>query len=427
MLLCVGAACAEAPAAPPPGAPTPPAPPPPSRPTPPPPAFDVAAADRAFGFRLLNAVQRTLPGANVVLSPISAALDLSLLLNGAEGETRQQILGALSLHGGELDAINQANAELVKTLRAPARSITLSVASSLWVDDRRAALQPDFISRARSEYGATVDHLDFSSPRAVTRINDWASRETHGRINEILRSIDSADRAFLLDAVYFKGQWSQKFDKAQTTAGNFDLAGGSVKQVPRMRQSGRFNYFETPALQAIRLPFGDGDFYMDILLPSTTSSLTKLEARLDPGQWKSWQAGYTLRAGRLELPRFDLRSRYRLNAALQALGMTRAFKPQRAQFSGLLSAMSTSSTPHASTPAPSEAFFISSVVQVTDWKVDEEGAEAAAVTSIGVHATAMRRPEPPFSMIVDRPFLCAIEDGRSGALLFIGAIYDPSP
>jgi serine protease inhibitor len=120
----------------------------------------------------------------------------------------------------------------------------------------------------------------------------------------------------------------------------------------------------------------------------------------------------------IELPRFELKSNYRLNEALQALGMRRAFQPDAAQLTGMFS----------SAPGQPRAgrFFISSVLQSTYWKVDEEGSEAAAVTTTGIRAAAAARPEQPFRMIVDRPFFCAIEDRRSGALLFVGAIYDPA-
>jgi serpin B len=380
---------------------------------------DVAAADNAFGFRLLYAVQKQLPQANVVLSPVSAALDLALALNGADGETRQEMLNSLSLSGGTLEAVNAANAGLIKILGTPARSVTTSMADSLWVDKRRATLHPDYVRQMHEWYGAAIGDLDFSSPAAVAQINDWASRETHGRITEVIRRIDPADLAFLLDAVYFKGQWKQPFDKAGTQPREFTLAGGSVKQVPRMRQTGRFGYFETPTLQAVRLPFGDGDLVMDILLPAVTSTLDALEADLTPAHWTTWQNSYASREGTIELPRFELRSRYRLNGALQTLGMRRAFEPQQAQFDSMFAA--------GPGRAPAGPFFISSVLQFTYWKVDEEGAEASAVTSIGIRATALARPEQPFRMSVDRPFLCAIEDRRSGVLLFLGAIYDPAP
>jgi serine protease inhibitor len=382
-------------------------------------SVDVAAADNTFGFRLLNAVQKTNPSGNVVLSPVSAALDLAMVLNGAGGGTRQQMLAALSLSGSELAAINTANAQLIKVIRTPANSITLTVADSLWVDSRRATLRPDYVKQTQAWYDAAMTDLDFSNPSAAAQINSWASKETQGKISKVIERIEPADLALLLNAVYFKGQWTHKFDKAQTQQRDFVLAGGSVKQVPRMVQSGRFDYFETPEMQAIRLSFGEGELVMEVLLPAKSSSLGALEAQLTLEHWTGWQAQYAPRSGRIALPRLELKSNYRLKEPLQTLGMTRAFQPDDAQLTGMFS--SAAGQPGAG------RFFISSVLQSTYWKVDEEGSEAAAVTSTGIRAAAVARPEQPFQMIVDRPFLCAIEDRRSGALLFVGAIYDPAP
>jgi serine protease inhibitor len=381
-------------------------------------SVDVAAADNTFGFRLLNALQKRSPSGNIVLSPVGAALDLSMTLNGAEGQTRQEMLAALSLSGSDLGAINTANAQLIKVIRTPAKNITLSVVNSLWVDSRHVTLRPDYVKQTQAWYDAEMADLDFSDPGAATRINSWASKETQGRISKVIERIGPADLALLLNAVYFKGQWAHKFDKAQTQQRDFTLAGGSVKQVPRMAQSGRFDYFETPEMQAIRLSFGEGDLVMEVLLPAKSSSLGALEAELTPAHWTGWQAQYASRSGKIELPRFELKSNYRLNEPLRTLGMTRAFQPEDAQLTSMFS----------SAPGQPRAgrFFISSVLQSTYWKVDEEGSEAAAVTTTGIRATAVARPEQPFRMIVDRPFFCAIEDRRSGALLFVGAIYDPA-
>jgi serine protease inhibitor len=382
---------------------------------------DVSAADNAFGFRLLNAFQKISPNRNVVLSPVSAALDLSMALNGATGETKREMLTTLSLPGQDLGAINEANADLIKAIRSPAQNVTLSVADSLWVDDRRAILRPAYVKQTQEWYDAQIVNINFSSPSAVGQINSWVSNETHGRISRIINDIDTGEVALLLNAVYFKGEWTRKFDPKQTQLRNFTLSGGAVKKVLRMAQSGQFDYFETPDMQAIRLPFGAGDWIMEVFLPAKSSSLRRLEAQLTAEHWADWQARYTQRSGAIELPRFELKREYELNESLQALGMRRAFRPdgpEAAELSGMFS------------PAPQQVrpvnFFISSVRQSTYWKVDEEGSEAAAVSAIHVTITAvMRRPEP-FQMIVDRPFFCAIEDRRSGALLFIGAIYDPT-
>lgn len=384
----------------------------------PPGSVDVAAADNGFGFHLLNAVQRTTPNNNVVLSPVSAALDLAMVLNGADGKTQEEIQAALSLSGAELDAVNTANTELIKVLRTPSRSVTLSVADSLWVDSRRATLRPEYAQQMKSAYDAEVADLDFGHASAVSRINGWAAQETHEKIPKIIERIDPADVLLLLNAVYFKGQWQHPFNKAQTQARDFALSDGTSRKVARMAQSGRFDYFETSQVQAIRLPFGDGELAMEVLLPAKSASLEALETELTPELWAVWRSQFVARQGSLELPRFELKSHYRLNAPLQALGMRRAFDSHAAELTGMFAP--------PSEHARGKPFFISLVLQSTYWKVDEEGSEAAAVTSIGVRAAAIARPERPFQMIVDRPYLCAIEDRRSGVLLFVGAIYDPT-
>lgn len=379
--------------------------------------MDIATADNSFGFHLLHAVQKDLPDRNVVLSPVSAALNLSMVLNGAEGQTQEEMLKALSLSGLEVDAINAANAQLIKTIGVQTTGVTLSVADSLWVDSRRAMLRPDYMKRMQSSYAAEMEGLDFSSPDAPRQINSWASRETQGKIPKVLDRIDPAEVLLLLNAVYFKGQWTHKFDKAKTQQRDFTLANGTTKQVPRMAQSGRFEYFETPEMQAIRLPFGNGDLVMEVLLPAKSSNLGALEGELTGEHWKEWRSRYSKHEGTIELPRFELESRYKLNGPLESLGMKRAFSASDAQLTGMLS------------PAPGRPpvgkLSISAVLQSTYWKVDEEGSEAAAVTSTQIRATAVQRAAAPFHMVVDRPFFCAIVDGRSGVLLFVGGIYDP--
>jgi serine protease inhibitor len=383
----------------------------------PPGSLDVGAADNGFGFHLLTAVQKATPAGNVVLSPVSAALDLAMVLNGADGKTQEEIQAALSVDGAELDAVNTANAQLIKVLRAPSRSVTLSVADSLWVDSRRATLRPDYTKQMQTWYDAEIAELDFGHSSSLSRINGWASKETHEKIPKVIDRIDPADVLLLLNAVYFKGQWQHPFDKTQTQEHDFALADGTSKKVWRMAQSGRFDYFETSDVQAIRLPFGDGDLVMQVLLPAKSSSLDALETELTPELWAVWKSQYVARQGSIELPRFELKSRYRLNAPLQALGVRRAFDSHVAELTGMF-------TPPGE-HARGKPFFISQVLQSTYWKVDEEGSEAAAVTSIGVKAAAIARPERPFQMVVDRPYLCTIEDRRSGVLLFVGAIYDP--
>jgi serine protease inhibitor len=388
---------------------------------------NVAAADNAFGFRLLNALQKSTPNSNTILSPVSAAVDLSMVLNGATGQTRQEMLDALSLSGDNLNAVNEANARLLKYIRTPPKGIVLSVADSLWVNDRLAQLRPDYLQRIRSAYAARTTELDFSKPDAVRRVNAWALKQTHGRIANVVDRLDPAEVVLLLNAVYFNGKWAHQFDKSRTQPREFTLAGGKVEQVPRMVESGSFYYLETPDLQAIWLPFGTGDLahgssglVMEVILPSKSSTLEALESQLTSEHWSNWKAQRARRSGTIELPRFELKVKYRLNEALTALGMKRVFHADGGDTAQLTDMLA----PVTGHPA-GQNFYISSVIQSAYWKVNEEGSEAAAVTTTRVRTALAVAREQPFHMVVDRPFFCAIEDQRSGALLFVGAVYDP--
>ncbi|MBV8282780.1 MAG: serpin family protein [Candidatus Eremiobacteraeota bacterium] len=382
------------------------------------PPADTAAADNQFGFNLLNALQKTQPGKNVVLSPVSAGLDLTIALNGASGQTADEMRLALALPPGDLGSINAPNLELINATLAPTDGVTLHIADSLWADNNRVAFRSSFVDLVKHWYDAEVANVNFSDPNTPAQINGWVDKQTKGKIDKIVDRISPSDVAILLNALYFKGQWMHKFDPTLTKDQDFTLAGGSVKNVPLMSQHGKFDYFDTAEMQAIRLPYGKGgDLSMVVLLPAKSSSLAALEAELTPKNWTAWGQRFSETPGDIELPRFELKAEYGLNDALKTLGMRAAFNPATADFRFMFDP----------TGAHGGNFFISYVKQATYLKVDEEGSEAAAVTSIGITMTAVVHKPPPFRMVVNRPFFCAIEDRRTRALLFVAAIYDPAP
>ena len=187
-------------------------------------ANDAAAADNAFGFALLRAVTKG-KQANAVLSPVSVGLDLAMVYNGARGQTATEMDAVLQLKGTSPRALNSANSSLEKTLRAPVKSVELDVANSLWSDRRRLALDPAFTKALAAAYAAEIRDVDFSAPATLGAINAWADKETRGKIKKILDSISHQDLLFLINAVYFKGEWSAKFDKKLTVDRDFTSAG----------------------------------------------------------------------------------------------------------------------------------------------------------------------------------------------------------
>jgi len=240
------------------------------------------------------------------------------------------------------------------------------------------------------------------------------SENTRGKIKSIINKIDPMDIMFLVNAVYFKGVWASQFRKDMTADAAFYLPGGGTVQVPMMQQTHSFQYFATNEFQAIRLPYGGNSYSMLVFLPVADHGLDQLVADITPETWPEWRKRLSYREVHLTMPRFKLEYSRLFNKPLIALGMESAFDSRTADFSGLWDASKTADP----------GVYVSFVIQKTFLEVNEEGTEAAAATAIGIKADSV--PPPPEEMRVDRPFLCAIVDDRSGLILFMGAIDDPS-
>ncbi|MFM7427403.1 MAG: serpin family protein [Elainella sp.] len=366
----------------------------------------LTAANSRFGFKLFGQLLNADQNQNILVSPTSVALALSMLYNGAAGQTQQAMAAGLEIQDLSLVELNQANAALAASLQAADPSVQLKIANSLW-GRQDVTFKPDFLQRNREFYNAEITSLDFADPNSVGQINDWASQNTAGKIPEIVDRLDPQQVLFLLNAVYFKGNWTTQFDPAQTQNQPFYLLDGSQKQHPLMSQRGRYRYYETDQFQAISLPYGNRRLSMYVFLPRPNSSLSALTSSLSAASWETWMGQFRSREGQIQLPKFSFEYETSLNAALQALGMAPMF--QAADFANL-SDLDTE---------------VDQVKHKTFIEVNEVGTEAAAVTSIGVRTTSID-PTPPFQMRVDRPFFCAIRDDETGTILFMGTVVNPN-
>jgi len=381
--------------------------------TPPPaviPALDarLVAAQNGFGFQLFSQVARPDTAENVMISPSSVAIALSMAYNGATGETQQAMADALNLQGMSLEEVNQANSALEVLLENADPEVTIGIANSLWGREG-FAFDPQFLQRNQDFYNAEVQQLNFADPAAIAIINEWVSDSTAGKIPTIVEQIAPEQVLFLINAVYFNGTWAEAFNPRQTQERPFTLASGASVEVPMMRQQGSFRYLETEQFQAIHLPYGSGRLSMVVVLPQAETGLADLQASLTAENWQTWMTRFSPREGTLQLPRFKSEFGTSLNEALQALGMGIAFDPAAADFAGI---------------NPDEQLFISAVEHRTFIEVNEQGTEAAAATSIGISVTSAPI-DPPFQMVCDRPFFYAIQDNETGAILFMGAIQNP--
>lgn len=364
-------------------------------------------ANTKFGFKLFQEVLKQDSNKNVFVSPTSIAIALSMTYNGASGQTQQAMAQALELQGMTLQDINQANEALKTTLEKADPAVQLSIANSLWAK-QGIPFKPEFMQRNQQFYGAKVTELNFANPSSKNVINGWVKENTRGKIDQIVNQIKPDDVLFLINAVYFKGNWTKQFDKSQTTERPFYLSNGSQKQHPMMSQSGKYRYYENENFQAVSLPYGKERLSFYVFLPKKTTNLDAFQQQLSLQNWQQWMNQFQMRNGSIQLPRFKFEYDIQLNNALKALGMGEAFS-NTANFSDMTSA----------------SVAIDEVKHKTFVEVNEEGTEAAAVTSVGVMLTSARMPEAPFEMVVDRPFFCAIRDNQTGTILFMGSIKEP--
>lgn len=366
-------------------------------------ARQLAARVNAFGFDLLAELAAD-GEPNVVISPVSVATLLAMILAGADGQTAQDMATVLHLDD---PAIGTEHAALLFTL-TDTDDVTVEVANSLWID---GPLNADYRERVRSVFDATAEEADLSTEETAERIDAWVVEHTNGLIEGIARDLDLPNPAavlVLLNAVYFAGTWTVEFDPDTTAEEPFTTAGGEEVSVAMMHRDaaddGDAGYSEAGGVRMLRLPYGESErFAMDVVLPPPGEAPADLAARLDADGWADLTAGLSSAPVQVSLPRLDLEYDTTLVPALDALGMGIAFSGQ-ADFSPM-------------SPMDPQ---LNTVVHKTAIVVDESGTEAAAVTGgvMGVSA-------PP-SFRADRPFLFAVTDTHTGALLFLGTVSNPT-
>lgn len=355
-----------------------------------------------FGFSLYHRLAG--PQKNTLISPVSIGLALSMAYNGAAGDTRAAMAEALLVAGLDLTELNQANKVLLAELEAS--DVTVAIANSLWLK-KGISFLPSFVENNQNYYNAEVTELNFNSAKAAPTINQWVSDHTNKLIKEIVQGpLDPLAVAFLVNAVYFQGDWTDPF-LATATRDDYFLAPVGEQLVPFMHKTANFDYLETTDLQAVRLPYGKGNMAMYIFLPT---DLASFQESLTQAQWTTWRTAFHSERGNLALPKFEFAYEQTLNTALTDLGMGIAFDSHKADFSNM---------------AEHPDIYINDVRHKSFIRVDEKGTEAAAVTSILCGTTSMP-PPPTFTMKVDRPFFFMIHDQQTDAILFMGTVYDPS-
>ena len=346
---------------------------------------------------------------NWLVSPFSLQCALGMLSNGANGETREEILHALGLSQYSQEEVNAYFKKLIEGLHTVNSAITVKTANSVW-GNAGVPLKDDFQKMNIENYSAMVSQLDFSDPSAVDQINAWCDRNTEGLIPSILDEVNPTATVYLLNSLYFKARWESEFAPEKTQEGDFNTSSGKVVKAHFMQTQRMAAYVENEWFTSTSLSYQNDSYAMRLILPQPEISIDQVLQALSESDGNLWK-NVVLADINLKMPRFTLENKMDLTPTLQALGMEKAFTNE-ADFSS----MSDIST------------YISMVQQATRLKVDEEGSEGAAVTVIGGYLSDLMRPLPEeeVDFFLDRPFLFQILEPTTGTVLFMGQVGSPA-
>lgn len=368
----------------------------------------IIPANNELGFNLLPEVEADHNG-NTFISPASLFMTLSMIYNGADGVTKEEIAKALNAEGISVKALNKANVSLLAALKKETDDTQLHIANAIWLN-KDFHFQEDFAQHNNDYFHAKTKEIDISDDQSPVKMNDWVSEKTNGKIKEIVDTPLNSDLvAMLINAIYFKGDWKSEFDKKETEDQPFHLEEGTTKDVALMKLTEDLAYLENEEFQAVSLPYGEGEVSMKVFLPKENSSLKDFKKTLTKQNWEVWNSEFRIQKGTVLLPKFQIEYEATLNETLQHLGMKSAFDKD-ADFGQMIQ--------------EDDPVWISQVKQKTFIDVNEEGTEASAATSVEMETTSASIDEP-FHMEVNRPFFIAIVDEETEAILSMGSINNP--
>ncbi len=360
-----------------------------------------------FAYHLCRTVHagKEKPGDNLIISPLSASLAFSMLNNGAEGTTRTEIQNVLGFEAFSKEELNSYYKKMLDAAAELDPGVTIESANSIWIRDGFPVKAP-FADVNKQYFSAEVRNVNFGDAKTLGLINDWAEEKTHGKITDFLDKLDADTKLLLMNALYFLGDWTKPFDKANTKDKPFTNRGGTKSTVPMMYHPGfQTSYGETDQFALATFPYGNEAFYMTVILPHEGVSLSSVVETLDNGTVDQCMR-QSYRMVITEMPRFTIEFEMDMIGYLKSMGMNAPFDPTEADFSAI----------------SDNALVVDMVKQKAFIAVDEKGTEAAAVTGIGMVESAGIEPLPPKEFKINRPFLYMIREISSGAIYFMGEV-----
>lgn len=366
----------------------------------------IANSSNSFGLNLFQKLS-DLEDGNIFISPLSFSYALGMTYNGSNGETKEAMKRTLQFPDLSDEDINQTYKSLLELFTTLDQNVAFALANSIWYRED-FKVEDDFIEVNKKYFDAEVSALNFLNPIAKNIINKWCEEKTKGRIKDVIENIPANAVMYLINAIYFKGNWQTKFDKKYTNEQDFFKTDGKKYKVKMMMKSdSNFRYFMTEKFQAIDLPYSKGDYAMTVILPNQGFNINTVIKDFNQDNFNLWLKSFKKRYGHLAMPRFKLEFKKSFKDILSEMGMGIAFNESRADFTRI---------------NKMGGLFISEVLHKSFLEINEEGTEAAAVTVVEVSYTSVG---DDFRMTVNRPFLLVIRETKNNTILFLGKIVEP--
>jgi serpin B len=366
-----------------------------------------------FSFDLYKKLKDKNKEENLLYSPASISITLAMTYAGASGNTEKQMANVLNFTLPQ-HRIHLAYSKLIENLKSN-KDYELNIANALWLQKDYKYLQ-EFLNIMEKYYKGGFNEVDYkTNPEGARRkINDWVSRETKGKIKDILNPGDIKEytRFVLTNAIYFKGKWQTEFDKKSTKDEDFYLINGQKTKVKMMYQNNIFNYYENDDLQLLEIPYKGNKISMVIILPKVGKFKT-VENMMDEKKLQEWMKSARKKEVVTYIPRFKFTQRFELSENLFEMGMEDAFDEDKVDFSGI---------------SGEKDLYIRNVIHKAFVEVNEEGTEAAAATAVGGWLIISLHQEQVLPIIfnADHPFIFLIRDKETGSILFMGRVMDPN-
>lgn len=366
-----------------------------------------------LGLQLIRELgaQEASSGKNLLISPYSIAVGMGMAYLGSEGETRREMAEVMGWSGRDDGQLNTTQAALYQLLIHPGSEIEIEIANAVWIKNG-VTVEDEYKAKLQQAFEAEIGSLHTQPEQAKDEINRWVEEHTRGRIPQLMQESPAAETLMILvNAIAFDGNWTNEFQPEYTKDGDFRLANGSTMSVPMMHQSKQFHYTENEDWQAIRLPYGDEQMYMLVVLPREGHTLEEIQQQLEDHPQKLNEPS-DFRLVDLSLPRFRAEYGVHLKEAMRQLGIEKAFDPHAADFTNMIPR------------GPDWQAYIGQIIHRAVMEVSEQGTVAAASTLLDMRAGSAP-PTDRVQMEVNRPFMVAVVDDSTGVWVFAGAIQQP--